>query len=163
MATHAHPRAHRARPPLHRATRAPVPLRHVRPPSPAPRTTNNNSFVWLAPIYATATLPAASSFELVVQATENPVREYFAMNARGEYCYLVPRTDGGVKVYDLALYRTTVPCTDGNSPLGFDGCSVDLETEPWLDGYVEEVDSDVEEEEEGEYEYLYLVWRTHPV
>lgn len=64
-----------------------------------------------------------------------------------------------MKIYDLALYRTTQRIED-TPPLGFDGCSVDLETEPWMDGHVY---PESDEGSEGEYEYLYLVWKTHPV
>lgn len=127
-------------------------------PPPSHSTPNLSSYVWLAPIYADAARPAASSINLVVQQTRDPNHGEFARNASGDYCYLVPTVGGDVKIYDLALYRTTVRIED-ELPLGFDGCSEDLETEPWMDGHVYTVSDDGEEE--GEYEYLYLVWKTH--
>lgn len=83
--------------------------------------------VWLVPLYTTDTSKAATSFDVLIQAFEDPKLKDLAKRAGGEFRYVIPRADRKVtdKIVDVGFVRSDVPLS--RPPSGWHGfCINDL-------------------------------------
>ncbi|GJE96972.1 hypothetical protein PsYK624_131820 [Phanerochaete sordida] len=80
--------------------------------------------VWLVPHYTTDAAKAATSFDVLVQAFEDPKLRDLAKRAGGEFRYVVPRADRRLadKIADVAFVRADAPLA--RPPASWHGFSI---------------------------------------
>ena len=80
--------------------------------------------VWLVLHYTTDAAKAATSFDVLIQAFEDPKMRDLAKRAGGEFRYVVPRADRRLadKIADVAFVRADSPLA--RPPAGWHGFSI---------------------------------------